>query len=182
MPQAISMAVRQSIVNDYNRGIKVSTLTRAYAVSKTTIYELVKRHKANGNAGLKTSYSNCGKSRPTPKDFIYRAVRCLRTWHPGWGADKIHAEMLYMRPDLQLPHYRTFYRWFHWNGQLSTHPKSTLPANVHKWAKHLHEIWQVDAKEEMMTTDGQKQCWLNITDEFSGTVIDPPVFPPQKDL
>jgi len=182
MPQAVSMAVRQSIIANYNQGVKVSNLVQTYGVSKATIYELLKRHKAGGEQSLKPQYGNCGKSRPASKDFIYRAVRCMKTWHPNWGAEKIHAEVLYMRGDLKLPHYRTFYRWFHWNEQLRVQPKSTLPTSVHKWAKQLHEIWQVDAKEEMSTADGQKQCWLNITDEFSGMVIDPPVFPPQEDL
>lgn len=176
MPQAISMAIRQSILSDYNKGVKTSSIIRAYNVSKTSIYNIIKRYKAEGEQGLRPRYDNCGKSRPNGEDFIYRAVRCLRTWHPSWGAEKIRAEMQYMRPELKLPHYRTFYKWFHWNGQLIIRPKSTLPASNPKSAKALHEIWQIDAKEEMTTLDGQKQCWLNIVDEFSGMVIDPYVF------
>lgn len=182
MPQPVSMAVRQSIISDYNKGLKVQLLARTYGVSRGTIYGLLKRFKAEGESGLKTNYRNCGKAIPNSNSFIYRAVRCMRQWHPSWGAQKIHAEMLLMRSDLALPHYRTFFRWFHWNGQLQVQPKTTLPKSIYKWAKGIHDIWQVDAKEEMMTLDGVKQCWLNITDEFSGMVIDPPVFPPQEDF
>jgi len=81
-----------------------------------------------------------------------------------------------MRPELKLPHYRTFNRWFHWNNQLEVSTKSVLPKVNARTAKRLHEIWQIDAKEEMIIADGSKNCWLNITDEYSGTVIDPPVF------
>lgn len=182
MPQPISMAIRQSIVNACKKGQSISSLSRIHKVSRQSIYDLLRRYKAEGEAGLVCNYDNCGKLRPDASSFVYRAVRCMRTWHPTWGAQKIHAEMLYMRPSLELPHYRSFNRWFHWNGQLSIKPKSILPSSIHKWSKYLHEIWQVDAKEEMTTADGQKQCWLNITDEFSGAIIDPPVFFPQEDL
>ena len=176
MPQAVSMAVRQSIISHYEKGEKISSISRLFNVSRATIYELLKRHKREGVQGLKPKYGNCGKERPDEKGFIYRAVRCMRTWHSDWGAEKIHAEIAQMRPKLELPHYRTFNRWFHWNKQLQVYLQSTLPKVNTKWAKHLHEGWQIDAKEEMTTGDGNKQCWLNITDEYSGAVIAPPVF------
>ena len=100
----------------------------------------------------------------------------MRAWHPTWGSEKIHAEMRQMRPNLQLPHYRTFNRWFHWNAQLDVSLKSVLPKSNPKQARRLHEGWQIDAKEELTIADGSKNCWLNITDEYSGTVIAPPVF------
>ena len=75
---------------------------------------------------------------------------------------------------MELPNVRTFYRWFHWNKQIRS--KSKVPKQQAQWARHLHQGWQIDAKEEMQTLDGQKSCWLNIVDEHSGTVIDPPVF------
>lgn len=176
MPKAISMAKRQSIISDYLKGKTISYLARNYQVSRQSIYNLIERYEELGIDSLLADYSNCGLARPDATNFIYRAVRCMKTWHPDWGAEKIRAEMLFMRPWLELPHYRTFIRWFHWNGQLSPKPKSILPASHYKWSKYLHEIWQVDAKEEMCLLNGEKNCWLNITDEFSGAIIDPPVF------
>ena len=177
MPQPLSMALRLTIVDQYKSGKSVSWIARSFKISRKTIYQLIERYEAEGQKGLKPNYHNCGNQRPKTTDFIYRAVRCMRTWHPTWGAEKIHAEIAMLRPQLELPHYRTFTRWFHWNNQLSDKLKSTLPKVENKLAKRLHEGWQIDAKEEMLTLDGIKQCWLNITDEFSGTVINPPVFP-----
>ncbi len=82
-----------------------------------------------------------------------------------------------MGPGPELPHCRALNRWFHWNGQAETPPRPALPKARRRDAKHLHEGWQADAKEEMEAADGTMDCWLNITDEYSGTVIDPPVFP-----
>ncbi len=180
MGQSTSMAVRQSIIDQFQDGISISQIASNFHVSRTTVYCLVNRYKTQGEAGLKPLYKNCGKVRPSETKFIFRAVRCMRTWHPGWGGEKIHAELSRMRPNLQLPSVRTFYRWFHWNNQIEL--SSKVPTEPAKWAKGLHEGWQIDAKEEMRTLDGHKQTWLNITDEHSSTVIDPPVFPPQKNL
>jgi transposase len=177
MPAPISMAIRQSIVESYQRGERISTLARTFGVSRRSVYSFINRAKSSsGEEALRTHYANCGKPRPTAQDFIFRAVRCLRTWHPDWGSEKIRAEMLSMRPDLELPHYRTFTRWFHWNGQISPTIRSRLPKATAPAATRLHECWQVDAKEELSIADGSCNCWLNITDESSGTVIQPPVF------
>jgi hypothetical protein len=173
------MGIRQSIIDLHQKGTSISSLARTFEVSRGTVHTLVKRYQSQGQAGLKPRYANCGKSRPTAEDFVYRAVRCFKTWHPSWGGEKIHAELLRLHPDLPLPCPRTFYRWFQWNGQ--TTPKTRLPNPEGQWAKQVHEGWQIDAKEEIPIADGSRKSWLNITDERSGTIIDPPAFPPQKD-
>ena len=176
MPAPLSMALRQSIIVCYKKGEKVTSLSHRFNVSRKTIYTLIEREQAEGLVGLEPRYQNCGKVRPDVDQFVFRAVRCLRTWHPDWGAEKIHAEMRQMRPELNLPHYRTFNRWFHWNNQMEVSIKSQLPGFDPRQARRLHEGWQIDAKEELKIEDGTKHCWLNIVDEHSGTVIAPPVF------
>ncbi|MEM0995390.1 MAG: hypothetical protein AAGI49_20320 [Bacteroidota bacterium] len=174
MPRAVPMAIREQVVLRHRTGSSALELSREYGLSRQTIYNILDKSKSG--ASLHPDYEYCGKVRPRAGDFIYRAVRCLRTWHPSWGAEKIRAYMQLLRPELSLPHYRTFTRWFHWNSQITPRLRSTLPPTPHKWAKKLHEIWQIDAKEEMQLLDGKKACWLNVVDEFSGTVISPPVF------
>lgn len=180
MAEPTPMAVRKSIVAQYEKGTSISSIASNFNVSRGTVYTLIKRYRSDGTDGLKPRYGNCGKPRPDSKDFIFRTVRCMKNWHPGWGAEKIHAELLRMKPKLNLPHPRTFYRWFRWNGQ--TFPSTTLPKSESQWSEKVHEGWQIDAKEEIRIADGSKQCWLNVTDEKSSTVIDPAVFPPQEDL
>jgi len=180
MAIATPMAIRLEIIRRYKTGMKISQIAKEIDLSRGTIHSLINRYLIEGEKGLNPRYSNCGKLRPSEKDFIYRAVRCMRKWHPTWGGEKIHAELLLSRPKLKLPEVRTLYRWFNWEDL--TPSRTRLPKAVKSWAKELHEGWQVDAKEEMRTVDGEKQCWLNIVDEHSGTVIDPPVFPPQEDM
>ena len=180
MPKAISAGIRQSILAQYEAGVGISRLSAQFEVSRGSIHTLVQRHKSSGGLGVKPLYGHCGKQRPNGQTLVFRAVRCLKTWHPAWGANKIHAEIKRSRPGWTLPSIRTFYRWCRWLQPLAQ--KSKLPEASRRWAKQLHEGWQIDAKEEMLTADGARQCWLNIVDEHSGTVIDPPVFPPQENL
>jgi len=176
MPKSLSMAIRLSIIEDYRKGEKISYLSRKFKINRGTIRELIKRHKAEGVEGLRTKYECCGKKRPDEQDFVFRAVRCFRTWHPSWGAEKIRCELRLRDKKIPLPSVRTMNRWFHWNDQIAVSLKSSLPICENKKAKALHEVWQIDAKEEMIIGDGSKNCWLNIVDEYSGMVIQPPIF------
>ena len=180
MGQSTPMSLRRSVIAQFQKGKSKTQIAQNFGLNRGTVHTLVQRFESEGEQGLKPLYENCGRERPDETDFIYRAVRSMKTWHPGWGGEKIHAEISRMRPSLKLPSVRTFYRWFHWNDQVK--PSSKVPRQPAQWAKRIHEGWQVDAKEEMRTTDGTKQCWLNIIDEHSGTVIDPTVFPLQEDL
>jgi len=175
MGQPTSTGVRASIIQQHLKGISKSQIAANFKVGRTTVHNLIKRYKASGNDGLRPKYSNCGKNRPSAStDFVYRAVRCFKTWHPTWGSGKIRAEITKLNPSMVLPTVRTLNRWFQWNEQNT--PSTKLPKAPRQWASQLHEGWQVDAKEEMKIADGTKQCWLNIVDEKSGTVVDPIVF------
>lgn len=134
------------------------------------------RHAKLGDAGLQPLYSNCGKRRRDPRrDLVYRAVRCFKTWHAQWGAEKIRTELLRRRPGLSVPPARTLQQWFSDNSQNRKRDKQ--PRATKQWGKSAHDVWQIDAKEEMQTLDGHKNCWLNIKDEYTGAIIEPGVFP-----
>jgi len=174
------MAVRASIVSQYQQGVSKTQIAKNFLVSRGTVHNIISLSEREDRNDLKPLYQNCGKPRLDSSDFIFRAVRCLRNWHPCWGSGKIRAEMLLMRPDLKLPSIRTMNRWFVWNDQQKK--RSKMPSIPPKWAKKLHEGWQIDAKEELITADGQKHCWLNMTDEYSGTAIAPIVFKKKKSV
>ncbi|MFZ4633047.1 MAG: helix-turn-helix domain-containing protein [Saprospiraceae bacterium] len=175
MPRAKGAGLRHSIVEGQQKGKTLHQLAAEYQVSYTTVQTLCSRYKTLGESGLNPRYKACGKKRPGADDFIFRAVRCMKAWHPKWGAEKIRSEMLMRRPDLIIPPCRTLQQWFHYTGQAKKQNKQ--PQAFPRWATAVHEGWQIDAKEEMQTLDGIKNCWLNIKDEHSGAVIDPPVFP-----
>lgn len=181
MAKATTSAVRLRIIEGRKRGMTLVELAKDNGVSYVTVQTLCARYQKSGEDGLKPHYEHCGKSRPDPMhSFAYRAVRCFKRWHPTWGASKIRSEILHRKPEVQLPCLRTIERWIVYSGQ--QRKRSKPPRQDKQWGKSAHDVWQIDAKEEMQTCDGQKNCWLNIKDEYTGAVIDPVVFPPKKDL
>lgn len=175
MPRAKGTALRLSIIEGRQKGKTLMELSLEHHVSYGTVQSFCARFSAKGELGLKPFYDHCGKRKPGPTDFVFRLVRCFKTWHPTWGAEKIRTELLLRRPGLLIPSVRTLQQWFHQNGQAKRRIKQ--PRMPRQWANFPHEGWQIDAKEEMQTQDGVKNCWLNIKDEHSGAVIAPPVFP-----
>lgn len=175
MPRAKGAGLRRSIVEGRQKGKTLHQLAREHQVSYTMVQALCTQYAALGDCGLSPQYAACGKKRRGTTDFIFRAVRCMKTWHPNWGAEKIRSQMLLYRSELVIPPCRTLQQWFQYTGQARKQDKQ--PKAPPQWATQVHEGWQIDAKEEMQTLDGVKNCWLNIKDERSGAVIDPPVFP-----
>lgn len=179
MATPLPMATRQKIISSRASGKSLREISRELSISYATVQQLCKRYKLDPDSGLLPRYGACGKVRRDGTDLVYRAVRCMKCWHPSWGAAKIRCELLRLRPTLKIPQVRMLQKWFHWNGQIPVPSELQLPDS--RWAKSVHEGWQIDAKEGISILGPQKQSWLNIVDECSSAVIDTGVFPPQKD-
>ena len=176
MPKALDTGLRKTILDARHSGQTLQSICAAYNLNYVTVQRLCARDSKSGeSAALLPRYTNCGKKRLDSKHFIFRAVRCYKTWHSGWGAEKIRQEMLLLQPNLIIPPARTLQKWFHYFGAAQSRSKVFRAQPV--WANYVHEVWQIDAKEEMKTLDGSQNCWLNIKDEKSGMVIYPAVFP-----
>lgn len=180
MGRPLSPETRHRIIELRQEGLSLQHISLEVGASFSAVQSLCARYKAQGADGLVPRYSNCGLSRPSSSDLVYRAVRCFRAWHPSWGAGKICAELSQLRPTLELPSQRTLQRWFHWNGQAQRGSKA--PERLSRWATSTHQGWQVDAKEVVRLKDGSENSWLSIIDEHSGGIIDAGVFPLRKDI
>jgi hypothetical protein len=180
MAAATSMAKRQHIIEQFIAGKPMLQISKEEGLAYLTVWEVCRRYKEQGVAGLKPRYDNCGGKVHGSDELVWRAVRCLKHWHPGWGAGRIRAKLRQKYPHLALPCLRTLQRWMVANGQ--NKPRSHPPKEPRHWAREVHEVRQVDAKEEIVLANGEKVCWLNIEDEKSGAIIDPVVFPLQENL
>lgn len=178
MPSATPLAVRQLVIDLFTAEVSKSEIARRLELSRSTVIAIIRRYEVNGESGLEPTYYNCGPSGPRTDAFLVRAYCCLKRWHSGWGYDRISSLIISKYNSMMLPDRRTVYRW--WNTRGLVKSKAKGPPVDHPWAKTLHEGWQVDAKEKMTTADGERCCWFNIVDEASGTVVAPPVFPPQE--
>ena len=180
MPKAIPPKVRQSIFSLRQQGYTLSRIATELGLSYGTVQRLCAAYQKDPVAALSPAYANCGKRRPDARDLVFRAVRCMKHWHPSWGAEKIRTELLLLRPSLSIPKARMLQKWFHWNGQVPSKPPLSSPRRP--WAQAVHQGWQIDAKESVSIAGEKSLCWLNIVDERSGGIIDAGVFPPQEDL
>lgn len=177
MPRPTPLAIRHTIVTLSEKGMSQSSIAVNTAVSLSTVKTILRRYRDRGKAGLQCDYSRCGPKEVLFNALVYRQYICLRKWHPRWGYDKITSMMIAKYADRKCPDRRTVYRW--WKKVDLVPPRSQPPQSEGDWAQRTHQTWQVDAKEMMITKAEQRQCWLNVVDEFTGMVIDPPVFPPR---
>ena len=144
------------------------------SIPLSTVKHLWLRYSKSGEAGLQNNYKNCG-AQPVGNDYLmYRATRWLKYLHPSWGAGRIRAGLCSRYGDSGLPCERTMQRWFA-SGKL-TEPKEMLNAPRIGASRAVHNIWQVDAKEQLTLSDGSLCCYLTFTDEYSGAWLGSVVF------
>lgn len=108
-----------------------------------------------------------------------RAALWLKRLHGSWGAPFIQLQLRERYGKERVPAVRTLQTWFRSRGL--TKPRQRLAAPSIGTSKAVHNIWQVDAKENLTLLDGTRACYLTITDEHSGAGLDALVFPPQPD-
>lgn len=175
MAAALSMATRRRIIQGYRAGTSYAALAKQFNVAYHSVRTLCLRVEAEGEDGLRPRYDRCGVRGPQGDRLIYRAACCLKRRHPQWGAAFIRLQLeARYGPERPLPAVRTMQHWFKEKGLQP--PRSKPPQVQKQWASHVHQVWQIDAKEQQRTADGTEVCWLTVTDEHSTAILGAPVF------
>lgn len=180
MGAAISITTRRQIIEGYRSGRSKLSLSQEFQVSYGSVQTLCRRVEADGELGLQPRYQNCGGNTERSDRLIVRAACWLKRRHPKWGAPLIRLLLQKRYPDKAIASARTMQKWF--AAKALNRPRSKTPKAAKQWADHVHQIWQVDAKEKQRLADGTAVCWLTVTDERSTAVLAAPVFPPRADL
>ncbi len=108
------------------------------------------------------------------KQAIYDAALELRGQHELWGSDRIHVELVEQYGS-EAPNVRSLQRWY--RKERYSEPKMCHNEPAIGKSRAVHNIWQVDAKEQLILQDGQLACYLTFTDEHSGIWLRSVVFP-----
>ena len=185
MGQATNLAVRGRILELRQQGTTIKAISEQLALPFSTTKNLCRRFREKGAAGLSPGYSNCGKK--AANRFADRKEQALRqrVLHPDWGAPRIRVEMqlaLDAQPtgnDGPLPSIRTLQKWYRESGLYKPRRQGAGPAIGRSTAPH--NIWEVDAKENLTLADGSPACYLTIGDEKTGAWLEAVVFPLQED-
>ncbi len=130
----------------------------------------------HGSEMIAPAYEACGHNQPhqTPRQLLAEA-RELREEHPTWGAPLIRVMMKQKRRRRRLPAARTLQRWFK-KGAVAKAPPGHRPPASEDRAQQAHEVWQMDAAEEIALRTGQRVSWLRVVDEWTGAVLQTIVF------
>jgi hypothetical protein len=174
MGKAICLPIREQIVTLKQQGNTLQAISQQLNLSFATVRAIWSRFGQFGQAGLLTHFDQCGAPPPSPTDRVFRAARWLRYRHPRWGSPLIHS-LLVQRYGQMVPTIRTLNRWYKQAGL--TPPRARPNRAVIGKATAVHNIWQVDAKEQLKLADGQLACYLTMTDEHSGAWLTSLVFP-----
>ena len=174
MGQATGILLRERIIQLKQEGLTLAKISEDLSLTYSNVRSIWGRYQKEGELGLQTCYSNCGKPKPSPDNVVYRASLWLKHLHSQWGAPRIHAG-LQSRYGSNIPTIRTLNRWYK-DAQL-TKPQSKINRVVIGKSTAVHNIWQVDAKENLTLADGQQCCYLTIVDEKSGAWLASLVFP-----
>ncbi|MDB5309620.1 MAG: hypothetical protein JWO38_3822 [Gemmataceae bacterium] len=174
MPRAIAVPVRRVIVRRWQRGQTAAEIAAALQLVPRSVRHLL-RHAA-ADPDLAPAYARCGRHRPAAEQAVYEHALDVRRQHPTWGAGLIRVFLRDRFAAPRVPSERTLQRWFHAAG-LGPAPAGRQPHAQRTWADRPHEVWQIDAVEELTLKGGQRASWLRITDEFTGAILDTKVFP-----
>ncbi len=179
MPQALPVPVRQAVLRRWQHGQTAVEIAAALALRARTIRHLIRtfRHAAaNDLQTLAPAYPHCSWRRSWNNQLLRHDALQMRRQHPGWGAGLIRVFLGQRWRRQPLPSVRTLQRWFQREG-LGPAPRGRRPRGLRARAQRPHEVWQMDAVEQIRLQNKQLACWLRITDEFSGAVLHTKVMP-----
>jgi hypothetical protein len=135
-------------------------------------------HRYVETGRLMPAYDRCVHSEVRSDKAIYTAAVEMKRTHPSWGAGLIRVELSDSFTEAMLPSVRTLQRWFR-RAQVQTPKREKTPKPKVKRGKTVHEVWALDAKEQIEIADGSHVSWLTITDEASGAILSATLFPYQ---
>ncbi len=175
MPAALPMPIRKEIVERRHRGESFRQIAREMELSYDSVRAIWRHWEAQGS--LTPNYDACRRPGPRkPQAVVERAVQMKRE-HSRWGAGLIR---LLLRDEFEaheVPSERSLQRWFRQAGVGRT-PSVQHRAPYVKRGQEVHEVWAVDAKEQICLADGRRVSWLTVSDEASGAVLHAAGFPP----
>lgn len=186
MAQALSLAIRERIYSLRENGIRLTEISDELSIPYGTIKQLCRRFRQQGISGLQPSYSNCGSKTALRLGEQKASFIALKEQHLKWGAPRLHLEHKLQDKNIEvdqseslsekpLASIRSLNRWYRQVG-LYKPRKQGGSASIGR-ALAPHNIWEIDAKEQLTLADGSPACYLTMTDEKSGAWLESPVFP-----
>lgn len=177
MPAATPMVEREEIMRRQQAGERYTQIADEMRLPYMTVRGICKHYERTGK--VQPNYEACAKPGVRKDSAIFERAIQLKQAHPRWGAGLIWVELAEAFAESQLPSERTLQRWFHRAGVAVSVVSERREGSVVQRGQAAHEVWAMDAKEEIRLGDGTYASWLVISDEASGSVVHTAVFPLQ---
>jgi transposase len=172
MPQAISFDKRAEIWQRKSQGQANAEIARAVEVSPQTVKRILNR----GPAGIAPGYDRCGRNGREHSAEVQKAAIDLKREHPGWGGVVIGLKLA--KTFARVPASRTLQRWFL---KAELNPKRERKPKIRPdKGTQPHDVWELDAKEQVLLLETKRRCAMLAVDEASGALIGAVAFPPRK--
>lgn len=127
------------------RAGSVSALCERFGISGETGHKWLRRHRAEGAAGLLDRSRRPKNSPERCDDAVERAVLDLREKHPAWGGRKLRARLLELG-QAHVPSASTITAILHRHGLITSEASTAATP----WRRFEHErpndLWQMDFK------------------------------------
>lgn len=170
------MRIRQEIVESRKAGTSYASIARALSLPYVTVRQVYRHYEKSGQ--LSPHYERCRHTAVRKGTAVYERAVQMKRQHPGWGAGLIWVELAEDFTEAQLPSLRTLQRWFR-RAQLQKPKRDKGVSGAVQRGQQRHEVWALDAKEQIRLADGSYASWLTLTDEASGAILHTEAFPPQ---
>lgn len=174
MPAALALSIREEIVRRRQKGETFREIARELRVSYAATRRIWERFEQEGN--LRPHYDRCRPPEVRKAKVVHEQAVELKQRHPSWGAGLIRLELCEQFANEEVPSERTLQRWFRRAGVGRRRGDSQVRVKV-KRGRVAHEVWAMDAKEQIRLENGEYVSWLVITDEGSGAVLSATLFP-----
>jgi hypothetical protein len=176
MPAPIENAIRSEIIQRHQSGESLRSISEELKLSYHTVKKLWQHWRKGGK--IEPNYEQAKRQGTRQFGGLYAPAIALKTAHPRWGAPLILLELQQTIPCSTYPTPRTLQRWFR---QAGVNRAALVKQRREKFVKRgqaVHQVWAVDAKEQIPLGDGSQVSWLTVSDEASGAILHTEVFPP----
>lgn len=187
MARAHSQEVREKILSHRKEGYSMLEISEKMSISYNSVRTLCQRYSSSdqSESGMKAAilpyYAQCGPQDKAYSAEIIESALALKRLHPRWGAPRLRLALESDMGSTQseggdtIPSIRSLERWYRENNLVKPKRQTGEPSIGR--ARAVHNIWEVDAKEQLELLDGQAACYLTMVDEKSGAWLASPVFP-----
>jgi len=174
MARFLPVPVRQAVFRAHLEGLGTADLASHFQLPPRTVRHLV-RQGHQGDGAFAAAHYRSGSTASAFPPTVRQQVLGLRQEHPRWGAGVLRAWLLEQGGDDPLPSAATIRRWLRADGLPPA--RAGRKARARPRAAAPHEVWQVDAADQMPLSNGQLVSWLRLVDECSGAVLQTVAFP-----